>query len=201
LLLALLVGGLAAVPTGLTAPWQFTPLIGWDTAALVFVGGVWLSIMRLDASGTARLAVREDPTTAMTDALLISAAVASLLSVGLVLARAGNQHGALELAQVALAVASVILSWAVVHTVFTLKYARLYYTGPDGGVNFHTDEKPGYTDFAYVAFTIGMTFQVSDTDLQTRALRITALGHALLSYLFGTVIVATTINLIAGLGR
>ena len=75
-----------------------------------------------------------------------------------------------------------------------------YYVGPDGGVNFNQDAPPRYLDFAYLAFTIGMTFQVSDTDLQTGSIRATALRRALLSYLFGAVILATTINLFSGLG-
>ncbi|MDT5017597.1 MAG: hypothetical protein QOD39_3757, partial [Mycobacterium sp.] len=81
-----------------------------------------------------------------------------------------------------------------------LRYAMLFYSGPEGGVNFNQPSSPRYTDFAYLAFTIGMTFQVSDTDLRTPAFRATALRHALLSYLFGAVIVATTINLVAGFG-
>ena len=68
-----------------------------------------------------------------------------------------------------------------------------------GGVDFNEDRRPRYSDFAYLAFTIGMTFQVSDTDLTSKAMRTTALRHALLSYVFGTAIIATTINLIAGL--
>lgn len=92
-----------------------------------------------------------------------------------------------------------MLSWAVVHTTFVLRYTRLYYTGQDGGVDFNQPEPPAYLDFAYRAFTIGMTFQVSDTTIQAGAIRRTVLRHALLSYLFGTVIIATSINLVAGL--
>jgi uncharacterized membrane protein len=95
----------------------------------------------------------------------------------------------------------VLLSWTVIHTVFALRYARLYYSGTDGGVDFHEDAKPRFSDFAYLAFTVGMTFQVSDTDLNTSAFRATVLRHALLSHLFGTVVVALTINLVAGLSR
>jgi uncharacterized membrane protein len=68
-------------------------------------------------------------------------------------------------------------------------------------VDFNQDDPPRYADFAYLAFTIGMTFQVSDTDLKTTEIRATALRHALLSYLFGSVILAATINLIAGLAH
>jgi uncharacterized membrane protein len=82
-----------------------------------------------------------------------------------------------------------------------LRYARLYYTGPDGGIDFNEDGRPQYSDFAYLAFTIGMTFQASDTDLTTKEIRATALPHALLAYLFGAIIIATTINLLAGLAK
>jgi uncharacterized membrane protein len=83
--------------------------------------------------------------------------------------------------------------------VFTLRYAHEYYTEPVGGIDFKTDEPPDYQDFAYVAFTIGMTFQVSDTDVQGRKIRRTVLKHSLLSYLFGAVILAVLINVIAGI--
>jgi uncharacterized membrane protein len=88
-----------------------------------------------------------------------------------------------------------------VHTTFTTRYARLYYTSGTKAVDFNEDESPCYRDFGYLAFTIGMTFQVSDTPLQTKEIRATALRHALLSYLFGVVVIATTINLVAGLGK
>jgi uncharacterized membrane protein len=80
-----------------------------------------------------------------------------------------------------------------------LHYAHLYFSEPSGGIDFHDNLEPTYIDFAYVAFTIGMIFQVSDTDLNARPLRRSALRHSLLSYVFGTVIVATMINVIAGL--
>jgi uncharacterized membrane protein len=99
----------------------------------------------------------------------------------------------------ALAVASVLLSWATVHTIFTLRYARLYYAPPVGGIGFPADDQPNYADFGYVAFTIGMTYQVSDTDLAKRPIRRAALHHALLSYLFGAVILAVTVSLVASI--
>jgi uncharacterized membrane protein len=95
----------------------------------------------------------------------------------------------------------VLLSWALVHSNFTTRYARLYYTGIDGGIDFKSDEKPKYSDFAYVAFTLGMTYQVSDTDLQSQVMRSTALRHALVSYVFGVLIIGATINLVAGLSK
>ena len=97
-----------------------------------------------------------------------------------------------------LVVVSVVLSWAAVHVVFTLRSARLYHA-QDGGIDFHADAPPDFKDFLYVALTIGMTFQVSDTDLNAKSIRMTAIRHALLSYLFGVVVVSTTINVIATL--
>jgi uncharacterized membrane protein len=97
-----------------------------------------------------------------------------------------------------LAAGSVALSWFLVHTLFTLRYALLYQSS-DGGVDFNQKGSPRYLDFAYLAFTIGMTFQVSDTDIGSSAIRAAALRHALLSYLFGAVILATSVNFIVGL--
>jgi uncharacterized membrane protein len=131
--------------------------------------------------------------------LVIIAAVASPASLALVLIEAGRQKGATQDWLAALGVASVALTWFTVHSLFTLRYARMYYTPPVGGIDFNQDERPRYVDFGYLALTIGMTFQVSDTDLQRPAIRVTALRHALLSYLFGAVILAATINLVAGL--
>jgi uncharacterized membrane protein len=86
-----------------------------------------------------------------------------------------------------------------VHTVFTLRYAELYYADEPGGLDFHGDGEPTYHDFAYLAFTIGMTFQVSDTEVTAREFRKTILRHALLSFVFGATVIATTVNLVASL--
>ena len=96
--------------------------------------------------------------------------------------------------------ASIALSWLAVHTLFTLRYALLYYTGADGGIDFNQKLAARYLDFAYLAFTIGMTFQDSDTDISKPAIRATALRHALLSYLLGAVVLASAINLVVSLG-
>ena len=104
-----------------------------------------------------------------------------------------------KLAVALLAIVSVALSWTLVHTLYALRYARMYYrTG--GGIDFNQKEDPQYSDFAYLSFTLGMTFQVSDTDIRSSNIRRSILHHTLLSYLFGTVIVAATVNLVAGLG-
>jgi uncharacterized membrane protein len=193
------IGLVAAVPATLLSSSELGLLLGWDTATAVYLAWVWMTIWSRDAEQTARWAQYTDPTRALTDLLVLMAAVASLVAVGFVLAHAAQSHGVWELLQVGLSLTSVVLAWAAVHTVFTLRYARLYYAGPDGGVDFNHEGKPRYSDFAYLAFTIGMTFQVSDTVLSSNEIRRTVLRHALLSYLFGTGILATTINLVASL--
>lgn len=116
-------------------------------------------------------------------------------------ARARRSRQRPEQGLAGLSVASIVLAWSVVHTVYSLRYAELYYKGTAGGVDFNAEGAPCYIDFAYLALTIGMTFQVSDTNLKTTNIRRTALRPALLSYAFGTLIIATTINLVAGLTK
>ncbi len=152
----------------------------------------------MDASQTARYATREDPTIRVSHSLVLLASIASLAGVALILVDATKGDTVLA---PSLAVASVAASWFLVHTLFTLQYAGLYYQGPDGGVDFNDDKKPAYGEFAYLAFTIGMTYQVSDTDLTTISIRRTALRHALVSYLLGAVVLASTINLVVGLAK
>ncbi|HWD80997.1 MAG TPA: DUF1345 domain-containing protein [Kribbella sp.] len=192
--------GLAvAAVAGLTVGWKYAPLAGWDTAALLFVVWIWLTIRRMDPAGTAEYATREDPGRALTDLILLVAAVASLVAVGSLLIQASSADGGKRNLLAGYAIASIAVSWFSVHLVYALRYARLYYVDEEGGVSFHMDASPDYQDFAYLSFTIGMTFQVSDTDLQSSEIRHTALRHALLSYLFGAVILAGTVNLVAGL--
>jgi uncharacterized membrane protein len=192
-------GMAAAVGSAFWVPWQVTVLAGWDLSAAVFLVWIWATIARFSGAAAEAVATREDPGRAAADLTLVGASVACLVGVGFTLLKAANSHGVAAAFLVALAVVSVVASWAVVHTVFTLRYARLYYAAPTGGIDFNQDGQPDFADFAYVAFTIGMTYQVSDTNLTTRAIRRTALRHALLSFLFGTFIVAMTINVVAGL--
>lgn len=188
------------IAVGLAGQWAYAPLCGWDAAAVVFTLWVWLAVGRMNSSATAAHATRENPGAAAGDVIVLIAAVASLGAISIALVRASSSQGLRQDMLALLGIASVGLSWFTVHTLFMLRYAQLYYTGPDGGVDFNQETPPRYLDFAYLAFTIGMTFQVSDTDLRSPEIRASALKHALLSYLFGAVILAATINLIGGLG-
>jgi uncharacterized membrane protein len=198
---ALAVGAVAGVIAVFLVPWQALPLLVWVGASLTWVASVWISILPMDAVATSRNATREDPHGPPADGLLLSASVASLGAVVLGVLKAAHVHGSEKVLLLTAGITAIVSSWAVVHTVFTLRYAALYYKGRDGGVNFNEDEKPCYLDFAYLAFTVGMTYQVSDTNLTTKAMRHTALRHALMSYLLGTIIIAATINVAAGLAH
>lgn len=177
------------------------PLIAWDVLALVFGAWVWATVWSLDAAGTKRHASREDPSRELADLVLVGAALASLIAVGFVLFGASQANGNLKYVQAGFALLSVFVSWTLIHTVYTLKYARLYYTGTVGGVDFNEDDDPQYTDFAYLSFTIGMTYQVSDTDIGDKKIRRAALRQAWLSFPIGVVIIGATINLISGLAK
>lgn len=192
-----LVGGVAAF----LVPWQAAVLAGWDVASLVLIAWVGLATHRLDAARTAALATREDDSRAATRLTLVAAAVVSLFGVAAALVKAGQVRGGVEIALTVQSVVTVLSGWVLVHLVFMLRYAHLYYEGTPGGIVFHGDDPPDYGDFAYLSFTIGMTYQVSDNDLTSRRIRRVLLRHALLSYFFGTIIVALTINVLAGFVR
>ncbi|MEY9931215.1 putative membrane protein [Catenulispora sp. GP43] len=198
---ALGAGLLAGAVATLSGAGRTAPLIGWDVLALVFGIWTWQVVWPLGPAQTRAHAQDENPSRDLADALLIGVAVASLAAVGIVLFGASHAPGNDRYVQAALAVFSVFVSWALVHTVFTLKYARMYYQGTPGGIDFNETEPPQYSDFAYLAFTIGMTFQVSDTDLQTKEIRRAALRHAWISFPLGAVIIATSINLVSGLAK
>jgi uncharacterized membrane protein len=188
-----------AATAGAGAAWPVAVVIGWDVGAIVEVVWVWSGIWRRDAADTERLAAAEDPAPSPAERLMLNAGVASLVAIAFVLNEAGHATGVERGVLTAFALASVLLSWALVQTILTLRYARLYYAQPVGGIGFSDDDPPGYADFAYVAFTIGMCFQVSDTDLAKRPIRRAALHHALLSYVFGSVILAVTVNSVAAI--
>lgn len=183
-------------------PWEARALLGWVTFCAVNL----LRLFRLldfSAEQTRTAATREDETRAVAATTTTVASLVSLIGVMLTLHLAGQSKGLTQYLLTGLSVLTVALSWLLIHSEYTLHYARRFYRD-DAGVQFLQPGKsdplpePSYLEFAYLSFTIGMTFQVSDTSLDTSAMRRLLLGHALLSYLFGAVIVAVTINALAG---
>jgi uncharacterized membrane protein len=184
--------------------WGLALVGGWDAVTLTVLLTNWPLIIQADSSRAPQLAAREDETEGSARAVLVAASVASLLGAGYALHLAGRDSGAPRVLLICFAVLTVVLSWAVINTVYTLRYADQHFRSKPGGIAFGTEDgqqHPSYRDFAYVAFTIGMCYQVSDTTLRDPLIRRTVFAHALLSYVFGVVIVAGSVNLISGLFR
>lgn len=199
LLTAAATGCVVGVAVGLFGSWRYGVLLGWIAAAMLFLGRLWWTVWPMDPRATRQHARREDPRQSLSDTAMLVAAVFSLIAVALLLTGSAGSAGD-KTQQAALSVCSVALSWGVVHSVFTTRYARMFYDDTEVGFDFNGDNQPRYSDFAYVAFTVGMTFQVSDTQVDSWVMRRVVLRHSLLSYLFGAFIIATLINLIGGLG-
>jgi uncharacterized membrane protein len=195
----LVVGGIV----GIAGAPELVPLVGWTAATTVILTWVWRISWPQDDQGTKRLAEMESRHRS-TDAAVLIGAVVSLGAVAQALTRASSNRDAVAVTLVILSVIAVVLAWALVNTVFALKYARIYYkdeTDADGGIDFKQRRPPAYGDFAYLAFTVGMSFAVPETEPTTTAARKVALGHALLSYAFGTGVLAVAVNLVTNLGQ
>ena len=191
---ALVVGPALAV----VGPWQLAVLLAWIAAAAGYLADVWLQIYRSDGAATERSSTVEDDSLALRGFIVLGASVISLGGALLALRRASQIDGGATGHAVHRRLVTVLVSWFAMHTDFTLRYAHHYYAPPAGGIEFDGTDKPDYRDFAYLSFAIGMTYQVSDSGLLTNRFRRLLLGHALLSYLFGVVIIASVINVVAG---
>lgn len=199
LAVAFTIGVVFGIATSFFGPWALAVLIGWDVFSLIFLVRIWSIVWPMDADSTVRHSQLEDPSRTLADGTVLMAAVASLGGVGFILLKAAHANGGTKAFFLGVGILSVILAWGAVHSVFTLRYAAAYYLEPVGGVDYNQDDSPCYADFAYLAFTIGMTFQVSDTNLTIGTIRRLVLRHALLSYLFGAVIIGLVINVVGSL--
>ncbi|MDQ1512432.1 MAG: hypothetical protein QOC59_274 [Microbacteriaceae bacterium] len=176
----------------------YAPAAGWAAAATTFLLVVALTVGRVRSGLTGEHATREDGSRTVSHLLSTAAVIASFGAIALLLVEARSAKGLAAAGIVGLAFATVALSWLLLHTLYALRYAAVYYQA-GGGIDFNQKEAPDYGDFFYLAFTLGMAFQVSDTDITTRAMRRVVLRHALLSYLIGAVVVGLTVNLVSGL--
>jgi uncharacterized membrane protein len=200
LILATAVG----VAAWLVVPWRISAttraLLAWDLAGLVLLGFAFLLITRSDSRETRRRAAAYDPGRRLVWLIVIAASAVSLFAAAAVLRQGHAGTPLLRGLHVAQCVATVAISWLLTQSAFTLRYAHLYYRDADreGGIELPGAEQPDDFDFAYFAFTIGMCFQVSDATISSRQIRRTALGQALLSFVYNTVILALALNLIVG---
>jgi len=201
--LASLIAGLVAGGAVATfaAP-ELAALVVWTVASAVLLAWVWRICWARDAAETEQLAEEENRSRS-NDVWVLLGASASLAAVVVALVRSSSRQDATAVAIVLLSLLAVVLSWALVNTVFAFKYARLYYFDePDqAGIDFKQNEPPAYSDFAYLAFTVGMSFAVSETEPTSTRTRRVALIHGLLSFLFGTGVLAVAVNLVTNLGQ
>jgi uncharacterized membrane protein len=201
LLLAISAGAAAWIAMPATVAMALRALVAWDAGALLLLSLAWWIIARADGEETQRRAAAEDPGRRLVYLVVVFAGVWSVVGAASVVHAAGADPDGGDALVLALSVATVVLSWLLTHTAFTLRYAHLYYRGgPDdeGGLDFPGDGKPDDFDFAYFAFTIGMCFQTSDVSVSDRSVRRTVLAHSLLSFAYNTLIVALVLNLVIG---
>jgi len=181
--------------------WQLKLLAGWDITCLVLIVLSWASFISINDKQIRYQATRQDESRAISFVFIIIAAVLSLL--GIILVFSSSSLPIRPRWQMLFSLISVMLSWILIHTLFTLRYAHLYYQKlklkpGEHGLIFPNDLTPGYLDFAYFSFVIGMTFQVSDVGISSKKIRKIVLFHGLVSFAFNTFIVAVLVNMIAG---
>ncbi|MCX4450790.1 DUF1345 domain-containing protein [Streptomyces sp. NPDC087866] len=171
-------------------------LAGIATALTLFVVAGWLVLWPMDATATRRNAGREEFRPVLEEVAVVAAALGGLVAIVLLLlvGDSGLSH-----AGAATALCGVFMAWAALHLMYATRYAYLYYAEPGGGIDFNTRQSPRYSDFFYFSYNLGMTYQVSDTNVSTARLRAIVLRHCLLSYVFGASILATVINLVMGI--
>ncbi|BDH57053.1 DUF1345 domain-containing protein [Tsukamurella sp. PLM1] len=196
---ALAVGVVTAFAVGAFAGFGLGALLGIGVAALVFVVVGWLFLWPLDAASTRATVRRENFRPRGTELVVGVIAVSGLVAI-LILLLAGHTDAKNVAAGGALLAAFAV--WASLHLTYATQYAALYYgdEGDEpGGIDWGSDEPPAYRDFFYFSYNLGMTYQVSDNSVSTSEIRAVVLRHCLLSYAFGTVILATAINLVVGI--
>jgi uncharacterized membrane protein len=201
--------GIAGIVYLLVQAAPLTPLIRlillWDVFALVYNITCWIVFFRRPVEDIRKYASTEDGSRFFVFVVILLACFASMMMV-LMLILSDESKQADKVLYIPVAIAGILLSWAMVHTMFTFHYAHIYYDDDEndekkhaGGLEFPKEPQPDYLDFAYFSFVIGMTFQVSDVNISARKLRRIGLLHGMLAFLLNTFVVALTINLIAGL--
>lgn len=197
------------LPVGL--PWPPRILLGFAVAGLWFAGTLVWHLRRKDAAETRAHAAQEDPGRGLTDVVVTTVGLLTLVADGGMLVFGGDDPANDRWVAI-IAILTVAAGWMCVHSVYALRYARLYYadddttgtpadgTPADGApIDFNQAQDPRYTDFLYFSFNLGMTYQVSDTTVRSARVRRVVLGHCIQSWVFGTVVIASAVNLVGGL--
>ncbi|MEO7765380.1 MAG: DUF1345 domain-containing protein [Ferruginibacter sp.] len=177
----------------------------WNVFSISYITTSWIIFYTRSVADIEKLANKEDGSRGFVLISVLVSSFASMFTVLLLMLSAGKSSGH-GIGNIILPITGIMTSWVMLHTIFTLHYAHLYYSkikeNPTlTGLDFPEEKKPDYIDFAYFSFVIGMTFQVSDVQINSRIIRRTALAHGLLAFALNTFVVALTINLIAGLTK
>ena len=200
LILSAALGGLAAalIPGQVGGPVR--TVAGWDVGALVLLALAWRIILRASPQETARRAAAEDVGRSFVWAAVVLGSTVSIFAATVALRNVRTMAPRAEHELALLCLLAVVTAWVLCHTTYTVRYAHLYYRddGDLGGLGFPGTEMPCLLDFAYYAFTIGMCFQVSDVTVTQHRMRQATLGHALLSFVFNTLVLALALNLVLG---
>ena len=177
----------------------------WDTFTVSILALAWLRMASAKPQSVRRSAKLQDSSRTVIFVFVIASACASLLALGFVLGMTKGLPKVKLAEHVVLSLGTVICSWLLVHTIFALRYANLFYLREAGkttfaqGLQFPSEITPDFLDFAYFSFVVGMTCQVSDVQITSRRMRLLALSHGCVSFVFNTVILALSINIISGL--
>ncbi|WP_083248733.1 DUF1345 domain-containing protein [Brevibacterium aurantiacum] len=190
----------AVVAALLGAAAEIIGLLGWICAGLTFLCWAWVRYWRADEHTTRAIAREEGKARQVVDALIVGATVVSLVAVvfGLLRSQQADVVGTLS---AILALVSVVVSWALINTVYAFKLARMYYHDEQREFAFDQQEEPTYSDFAFVSFTVGMAYTFGDAKLTSTEMRRVAFGYSLLAYAFGTFVIAVALNLVTSLGQ
>lgn len=192
LTVAVVVGVAIGVIVGLLSETSVGVLAGITGTETIFVIAGWFALWPMAADATRQNTTREDFRPVAEETVVVGIALCGLVGVVVLLVLGTSDAAA------ALALAGVFMAWAALHLMYATRYAHLYYLTGAGGIDFNSDDPPSYRDFLYFSYNLGMTYQVSDTAVSSSNIRAVVLRHALLSYVFGTSVLATTINLVAG---
>ena len=181
-------------------------LITWIGFGLTVILLDWIVILTAHPKDIRKIAKIEDSSRYLIFLFVTTASLVSLLAIFLLLKSSKGESTEQVGGYIILSMGAVIVSWWLVHTIYTMRYAHLYYSvdegkrNPVGGLDFPGNEKePDYMDFVYFSFVLGMTFQVSDVEISSKQIRRIAWAHGLISFAFNTAIVALSINVISGL--
>jgi uncharacterized membrane protein len=208
LLIALFVSFITYLVSGRTPPAiQF--ILVWSSFAFTGLVLFWLTIATAKVSEVKEIAKRQDSSRTIVFFFVLFSSFISLFAVIMLLKILPDNKVSGYWYHIGFSIVSVVLSWTLIHTVFAFRYAHLFYTchkeekgiakETRGGLQFPGDREPDYMDFAYFSFVIGMTFQVSDVTITSRLIRHLTLFHAIISFVYNTVILALSVGIIAGL--